>query len=89
MYIKDFEAELQRDISPDINIQRSQDDLAGVYYKNRYLGISTAPQFVFDNVNKDYTDNPPWWSGQKEKVIFRSRPLLKKLIKAKFNFILK
>jgi hypothetical protein len=89
MYIKEFEKEIQRDISPDLHIIRTQPDIAGIYYKNQYIGITTAPEFVFDNVNKDYTDNPPWWSGQKEKVIFRSRPLLKKLIKTKFNFIRK
>ena len=89
MYIKEFERELQEQISPDLNIRRTQQDIAGIYYKDKYLGVSTAPEFVFDCVNKDYTDNPPWWSGQKERVIYRSKPLLKHLIKVKLNNLAK
>ena len=89
MYIKEFEKELQTLLSPKLNIRRTAEDISGVYYDDKYLGVSLPPQFVFDCVNKDYTDNPPWWSGQKEKVIFRSRPLLKKLISVKLNNIAK
>ena len=89
MYIKEFEKELQEQISPDINIKRTQPDIAGIYYKDKYLGVTTAPEFVFDNVHPQYTDNPPWWSGQKERVIFRSKPLLKKLIRVKYNNLAK
>lgn len=89
MYIKEFEAEIQMDISPDLTLKRTQPDLCGVHYKDKYIGISTPAEFVFDCVNMNYTDNPPWYSGQKERVVFRSRPLLKHLIKFKFNFILK
>lgn len=89
MYIKEFEKEIQRDISPHLEIIRTQPDLSGVHYKGKYIGIVTPPEYVFDTVNLDYRDDPPWWSGQKERVIYRSRPLLKHLIKFKFQFILK
>ena len=85
MYIKYFEEELKREIAPELNIRRMAQDIAGIYLNDKYLGISTAPEYVFDTVNHQYTDNPPWWSGQKEKVIYRSRPLLKKLISVKLR----
>lgn len=88
MHIKNFEKELQ-EIDPNLHIKRVQPDISGVYYKNQYINISLPPEFVFDCVNPAYTDNPPWWSGQKERVIYRSRPLLKHLIKFKLNYILK
>jgi hypothetical protein len=84
MYIKEFEQELRK-ISPKLNIKRTAQDIAGIYYGDEYLNISTAPEFVFDNVNVNYRDNPPWWTGQKERVIYRSRPLLTKLIKFKLQ----
>lgn len=87
MFIKQFEKELQEQISPELNIVRTQPDISGVYYGKRYIGVSVPPDFIFDCVNPKYTDNPPWWSGQKEKVIFRSRPLLKHLIRVKVNNI--
>lgn len=89
MHIKEFEKELQQQVSPHLHIVRTQPDIAGVYYKNRYLNISVPPEFVFDCVNVNYTDNPPFWCGQSAKVIYRSRPLLKHLIKFKLNWILK
>jgi len=89
MTIREFEKELQEEVCEDVSIQRTQADIAGVYYKDRYLGISTPPEYVFDTVNMAYTDNPPWWSGQKERVVFRSRPLLKHLIRFKLQHILK
>lgn len=88
MHIKNFEKELQ-EIDPNLQIKRVQPDIAGVYYKDKYINISMPPEFVFDCVNPRYTDDPPWWSGQKERVIYRSRPLLKHLIKFKLNFITK
>ena len=87
MYIKEFEKEL-KEISPKLNIKRVAEDIAGIYYGDRYLGISMPPEFVFDTVNPDYRDDPPWWTGQKERVIYRSRPLLKKLTKIKLQHIL-
>jgi hypothetical protein len=89
MYIKDFERELQQDISEHLTIKQTADDIAGIYFKDKYTGISTAPKYVFDNVNLEYRDNPPWWSGQKERVIYRSKPLLKRLLRAKIKFIIK
>jgi hypothetical protein len=89
MYIKEFEKELQEQISPKLNIVRTAPDIAGVYYDRNYIGVSLPPDFVFDCVNPKYTDNPPWWSGQRERVIFRSRPLLKHFISMKLKHILK
>lgn len=88
MYITEFEKELQ-EISPKLNIRRASQDIAGIYLGDDYLNISTAPEYVFDNVNIDYRDDPPWWTGQKERVIYRSRPLLKKLIRFKLQHYVK
>lgn len=80
MTIKEFEKEIQRDISPHFEIRRTQPDLCGVYYKNKYTGIATPHDFIFDTVNKQYTD----LFG----IIHRSRPLTKHLLKFKYQYLL-
>jgi hypothetical protein len=80
MTIQEFEKEVQRDISPHFEFRRTQPDLCGLYYKGKFAGISVPHDFIFECVNRKYTDI--------FGVIHRSRTLTKHLIKFKYQFIL-
>lgn len=74
MIIEEFENEL-KEIHPDLHIRKTQKDLAGVYFKDRYVGVSVPPNHIFDLVKKEYCDafGSPYKSRKIAKLLVRLR----------------
>lgn len=58
MKIKDFEAKIQKEIDAELSVRTNPNhgDIAGVYYKNTYLGVAVPPEEIREEVDKGYSD---------------------------------
>lgn len=58
MKIKDFEAEIQKEIDPDLTIRTNPNakDIAGVYYKENYIGVAVPPEEIYEEVSMQRVD---------------------------------
>lgn len=58
MQIKDFEKKIQKEIDPDLSVRTNPkaDDIAGVYYKDVFIGVSVPPVEIKEDIDKGYTD---------------------------------
>lgn len=59
MKIKDFEAQIQKDFDKDLTIRTNPNhsDIAGVYWKDIYIGVSLPPEEIHKNIVGDYKDS--------------------------------
>ena len=58
MLITQFEKKIQEEINPDLTIKvnPNADDIAGIYYKNVYMGIAIPPQEIHETFSEKYVD---------------------------------
>lgn len=58
MKITDFEKEIQRDIDADLSIRvnPNHSDIAGVYWKEHYLGVAVPPKEIKEALDPAYKD---------------------------------
>lgn len=58
MLITEFEKKIQEEINAELSIRinPNADDIAGVYYKNFYMGISVPPQEIREEFSEKYHD---------------------------------
>jgi len=58
MKIKDFEAQIQKDFDKDLTIRQNPNhaDIAGVYWKDIYLGVALPPEEIRKEIDRSYTD---------------------------------
>lgn len=75
----DFEKQIQQDIDKDLSIRinPNAEDIAGVYYKDVFIGVSVPPQEIREEFNSGYTDD----TGHPYKHI----PLALEFIKGKLE----
>jgi len=54
----DFEKEIQKDIDTNLSIRTNPNatDIAGVYYKDVYIGVSVPPVDIKKEHDSNYTD---------------------------------
>lgn len=59
MNIKDFEKKIQTEIDSELTIRTNPnaDDIAGVYYKDTYIGVAVPPLEIKESVDSGYTDS--------------------------------
>ena len=59
MLIKDFVAKIQSEIDKDLTIRTNPNatDIAGVYYKDTYIGVAVPPVEIRETVDSGYTDS--------------------------------
>ena len=59
MKITDFEKEIQEDIDSELSIRinPNHEDIAGVYYKDFYLGVAVPPQEIREEFDRSYVDS--------------------------------
>lgn len=74
MLITQFEKKIQEEINSDltIKINPNADDIAGVYYKNVYMGIAIPAQEIHETFSEKYVDrmgHPYRTIGQAEDII--------------------
>lgn len=58
MQIKDFEKQIQKDLDKELSIRTNPNhpDIAGVYYKDMYLGVAVPPTTIKEVLDPDYRD---------------------------------
>lgn len=74
------------DIDPDLHIKTNPNstDIAGVYWKNIYIGVAIPPEEIHDEVNRAYQDaiGQPYKSiGLAIEFIEAKLPKFKKVMK--------
>lgn len=58
MTIKDFEKELKKiDVDINIRLNPNADDIAGVYWKDAYLGVAVPPLEIHETFSPKYVDS--------------------------------
>jgi len=59
MQTKDFEKQLQEEVDGEITIRTNPNhsDIAGVYWKNFYLGVAVPPTEIRDKHDEGYRDS--------------------------------
>jgi len=58
MKTTDFEKQIQKDIDKDLSIRINPNatDIAGVYYKDLYIGVAVPPETIKEEIDRGYTD---------------------------------
>jgi hypothetical protein len=58
MLIKDFEEKIKKEIDPELSIRTNPNakDIAGVYYKKIFIGVSVPPEEIFEEVSMSRRD---------------------------------
>ena len=59
MQITDFEKQIKKDIDPDLSIRinPNAEDIAGVYYKEAYIGVAVPPVEIHEEFKPKYCDS--------------------------------
>lgn len=77
MLITQFEKKIQEEINPDLTIKvnPNADDIAGIYYKNVYMGIAVPAQEIRETFSEKYTDRMghPYRSMEQAEGIIRGK----------------
>jgi hypothetical protein len=58
MKIKDFEERIQKEIDSELTIRTNPNakDIAGVYYKEHFIGVSVPPEEIFEEISATRVD---------------------------------
>jgi len=58
MKIKDFQTKIQEEIDPELTIRTNPNakDIAGVYYKDIYIGVAVPPEEIYEEVSRTRVD---------------------------------
>ena len=58
MTIEDFEKKIQNEIDTDLSIRvnPNAEDIAGVYYKDIYVGVAVPPKEIYEELSMSRTD---------------------------------
>lgn len=77
MLITEFEKKIQDEINSDLSIRvnPNADDIAGIYYKGVYMGISVPSQEIKDTFSEKYCDRMghPYRSIEQAEGIIRGK----------------
>lgn len=77
MLITEFEQKIKNEIDEDLSIRvnPNADDIAGVYYKNFYMGISVPSQEIKESFSEKYCDRMghPYRSIEQAEGIIRGK----------------
>lgn len=77
MLITQFEKKIQEEINSDlaIKINPNADDIAGIYYKNMYMGIAVPSQEIYEVFSDKYVDRMghPYRSIEQAESIIRGK----------------
>ncbi len=59
MNIKDFEKKIQTEIDKDLTIRTNPNaaDIAGVYWKDTYIGVAVPPLEIKEKIDTGYADS--------------------------------
>lgn len=73
--IKDFQKKIQKEIDKDLTIKTNPNakDIAGVYYKGNFIGVSVPPKEIHEEISTSRVDA----MGQPYKTIGFAEELIK------------
>lgn len=84
MKITDFEKQIQKDIDPELSIRVNPNhpDIAGVYWREHFLGVSVPPQEIKTALDASYRDKIGYPYKNKQLALDQITGKLEKFKKA-------